>query len=259
MFFSRRHRLKAGFQGHLNTLSERKVQSGVLNNIDIAILAGGLGTRIKGVLGDTPKVLAPINGRPFIDHLLAFLAGYGARRIVMCLGHLAKKIEDHLGGNSDVHCFVEPEPRGTGGALLSCRSALESDPVLILNGDTWLDTDLDLFVKDHNKSGCEVSIICVQEKDVSRYGRLKIRNNRIINFEEKDIQCHDQGYVNGGVYLLSQNALDDLLNLNVHSLEMDYFCRIESGSIHAFVPKEYKFVDIGTPESFGQTTGSNQI
>ena len=224
-------------------MSERKVDTGVLNNIDIAILAGGFGTRITGVLGDTPKVLAPINGRPFIDHLLASLAGYGARRIVMCLGHLAKKIEDHLVENSDVQCFVESEPRGTGGALLSCRSALESDPVLILNGDTWLDTDLDQFVKDHIKSRCEVSIVCVHVEDVSRYGQLKIRNNRIISFEEKNIQCNDKGYINGGVYLLSQNAIGDLLNLNVHSIEKDYFCRIKSGSI-----KEVLSI-IGTPES----------
>ena len=220
-----------------------------LEDIDVAILAGGLGTRIRDVLGDTPKVLAPINGRTYLDYLLEWLDGFGASRIIMCLGHLAQKVEDHLQGREGVECIVEPKPLGTGGALRFCRDAFRSDHLLVMNGDTWLEMDLAPFVAAHLKSNSNISMVCVKVEDISRYGNVTINDHSVVEFTEKNLSNTGPGFINGGVYLLSQKILNDLYRMNIHSLENDFFFKLKPGSIHAFVPEEINFIDIGTPES----------
>ena len=220
-----------------------------LEGIDVAILAGGLGTRIRDTLGDTPKVLAPINGRPYLDYLLEWLDGFGASRIIMCLGNLAQKVEDHLQGREGVECIVEPEPLGTGGAVRFCRDAFRSNHLLVMNGDTWLEMDLDPFVAMHLKSNSNISMVCVQVEDISRYGNVKIHDNSVIEFIEKSPKNTGPGFINGGIYLLSQKTLDDLCRKNISSIENDFFFKLRPGSIRAFVPEKANFIDIGTPES----------
>src|SRR5690606_23607214 len=115
-----------------------------LEDVDVAVLAGGLGTRIRPVLGETPKLLAPIAGRSFVEHLFDRLASHGARRIVLCLGHGADRIRQHVAACPrpfDVTASVETAPLGTAGALRLARPALRSDPVLVLNGDSWVEAD----------------------------------------------------------------------------------------------------------------------
>jgi NDP-sugar pyrophosphorylase family protein len=220
-----------------------------LEDIDVAILAGGLGTRIRDTLGDTPKVLAPINGRPYLDYLLDWLDGFGASRIIMCLGHLAQKVEDHLQGREGVECIVEPEPLGTGGAVRFCRDAFRSNHLLVMNGDTWLEMDLDPFVATHLKSNSNISMVCVQVDDVSRYGNVIIHEHSVMGFTEKNLNNTGPGFINGGAYLLSQKVLDELCRMNVHSIENDFFFKLKPGSIRAFIPEKANFIDIGTPES----------
>ncbi len=221
----------------------------LLDHIDVAVLAGGFGTRIRGVLGDTPKVLAPINGRPYLDHLMAWLKGYGVEHIVLCLGHQAQKVQKHLGQDHSIECIVEKRPLGTGGAIQNCRHRLRSDLVLIMNGDTWLETDLAEFVAAHNDREQEISMICVPVDDVSRYGKISIDGNTITSFSEKDIDNRGAGYINGGIYLFSQAALDRLCDAPVISLEKDFFHVLPAGTIHAYIPTNANFIDIGTPET----------
>ena len=110
------------------------------------MLAGGLGTRIRPVLGDTPKLLAPIGGRPYLWYLLEWLRKFGARRIVLGLGHGAGAVLDYLraqpAADLDIVTVVEPSPLGTAGAIRFARAHLRSDPVLVLNGDTFVNADL---------------------------------------------------------------------------------------------------------------------
>jgi NDP-sugar pyrophosphorylase family protein len=115
-----------------------------LDGIDVLILAGGLGTRIRSVLGDTPKVLAPINGRPFLDYLLDRLAAEAAGRVILSLGYRAEAVAAHLATFDPplaVEQLVEPAPLGTGGALRFAMPSLRSDPVMVMNGDTWIEAD----------------------------------------------------------------------------------------------------------------------
>ena len=225
-----------------------------LDDVDVAILAGGMGTRIQGVLGDTPKALALINGKPYLDHLLDWFAGFGVKKIVLCLGHLSDRIVSHVADRPDIICVVEPEPLGTGGAIKFARSHLTSDDVLIINGDTWLEADLCKFLASHKKQACPSSILCLRVDDVSRYGSVKIENEKISMFLEKDPLKSGPGLISAGTYLFSQNSLDQLMETPGGSLEEHFLQSQAPGTIHGFIAASANFIDIGTPESLNQAS-----
>lgn len=229
-----------------------------LADVDVVVLAGGLGTRLRGALGnDLPKVLAPIGGRPFLDLLIDWLAGYGVRRLVLCLGHLADKVEAHLSRRTtlaavDIETVVEPEPLGTGGALRFAASRLTSDPVLALNGDTWTDTDLTAFATAHRAHDAYLTILCAEVSDASRYGRLEVdEDDRVMHYAEKE-DVPRRGLISAGFYLLSRRALEDLVASGAASFERDFLQRQPPGRIRAHFAGDARFIDIGTPESLSQ-------
>lgn len=232
-------------------MSEAGRHGSCLAGIDVAILAGGLGTRIRGVLGDTPKVLAPIAGRPFLDHLLDRLAGFGARRAVLCLGHLAARIEAHLARSTPplpVETATEPEALGTAGALALARPMLRSDPVLVMNGDTWADADLCAFLAAHRTAGTAATLLCVEVEERGRYGSIDCdAEGRVVRFREKDAGLRGPGLVSAGTYLLSAALLDRLAAGTPSSLEHDVLTPL-APDIHAHRSRA-AFIDIGTPES----------
>ena len=126
--------------------------------VDIFVLAGGLGTRIQPVLGDLPKLLAPIAGRPFLEILVDWLKRFGARRVILGLGHRADAVLDYLKANPpadlQISTTVEPRPLGTAGAVRFVRGKLHSEPALVMNGDTVIaEANLCDLIEAHQKSG----------------------------------------------------------------------------------------------------------
>src|SRR5437667_5285251 len=119
---------------------------GVLDNVDVVVLAGGLGTRLGAVLPELPKILAPIAGRPFLNHLLEWLIEQGARRVILALGSKAGAVLRYLGTQSfpplEILTVVEPQPLGTAGAIGFSLPYLNGDLVIVMNGDTLVDADL---------------------------------------------------------------------------------------------------------------------
>ena len=235
-------------------MSPQAVRSRIcLAEVETVILAGGLGTRVKGVLGDTPKVLAPIGGRPFIEYLLDWLTGFGARKVILSLGHRAEQVVEFLNRNPrrdmELEASVEPEPLGTAGGLRHVRGRLSGNPVLVLNGDSFVDADLCVFLGTHRGSAPLASILCAEVADTSRYGRVETdRLGRIVKFVEKGAAAGEPGLVNAGVYLFSSAFLDRLAAREGASLEKDFLEPALSASIRAF-PCRGAFIDIGTPES----------
>lgn len=222
-----------------------------LDGIVVAVLAGGLGTRIRAVLGDVPKVLAPIDGTPFLDLLASKLHHLGAARLVLSLGHLADKVTAHLATHPPalpVSTVIEPQPLGTAGAVRLCVPELRGKTALIMNGDTWLETDYAAFVASHRRSGRMISILGVTVPDVSRYGSISVgADGSLIGFNEKG--GNGPGLINGGAYLFEPAAFDLILTMAGRSLESDFFAALPPGSIHVYAAKRASFIDIGTPES----------
>jgi mannose-1-phosphate guanylyltransferase len=227
-----------------------------LASLDVLVIAGGLGTRIASALGDTPKLLAPIGGRPYLVYLLDWLGRFGAKRVVLGLGHRAKAVVDFLDRNKSsfddltVVTVTEPEPLGTAGAIRFARPNLLTDPVLVMNGDSFADADLCAFVAHHRRVRAKATLLCVEVDDASRYGRVELDEvGRIRGFIEKDPNFHGKSAVSAGIYLFSAALLDEIAAGCATSLEHDVFGKAPSDSLDAFAGR-FTFIDIGTPESF---------
>ena len=198
-----------------------------------------------------PKVLAPISGRPYLAFLLDWLQAFGAKRIILGLGHLAGEVEGYLGANPvadlTVDCFIEPEPLGTGGAIRFLRRHLRSELVMVMNGDSFVGADLCAFVANQHAP----AILCTHIADAGRYGAVEVdAKGRICAFNEKE-PISGAGVINAGVYLFDQDMLDRIDGTAGPSLEVDVFQKMEPGSLHAFVGN-FDFIDIGTPDSLAR-------
>lgn len=222
-----------------------------LGKIDVVVLAGGLGTRIQDTLGDTPKILAPIGDKVFLDILLARLSAFGAKRVVLGLGHLGKQVVAHLDGNKPkglkIVTAIEATPLGTAGALRFLAPRFKSDPVMVMNGDSFIGADLCRFLNAHRKSGAEGSILTAKVKDTSRFGQLKIsKKRRVEEFLEKSKGKNGPGVINAGVYLFNAAMLTRIAAMGGASLEKDVFQALPTGTLGA-VTGSGPFIDIGTP------------
>ena len=232
-----------------------------LATLDVLVIAGGLGTRIQSALGDTPKLLAPIAGRPYLAYLLDWLRRFGAKRIVLGLGHQAQAVIDFLDRNKSsdddltVVTVTEPRPLGTAGAVRFARPNLRTDPVLVMNGDSFADADLCALVAHHRRAKANATLLCAEVDDAGRYGRVELDGaGRIRGFIEKDPNFHGKSAVSAGVYLFSAALLDEIAAGNAASLERDVFGRAPSCSLDAFAGP-FAFIDIGTPESLKLAEG----
>jgi mannose-1-phosphate guanylyltransferase len=224
-----------------------------LHATDVLILAGGLGTRLRSAVPDLPKVLAPVAGCPYLHHLLRWMARFGARHIVLGLGYRADAVERFLAENEfpdlRITTVVEPEPLGTAGAIRFARHALTTDPVLVLNGDSFADADLCALMARHRAGGALGTLLCAEIDDAARFGRVDIDESGLITrFREKADEPGVRATINAGVYVLSAQLLDDIAASNARSLERDIFERLPSASLAALTAG-CSFVDIGTPES----------
>lgn len=212
------------------------------------ILAGGLGTRLGVLTQETPKPLLPVAGKPFLDYLLWNLKRHGFERILLLVGYKAMQIIEHYGGGErlglEIQYAVETAPMGTGGALRLAQDYLD-ERFLLLNGDTLLDFNyLDLALLEG-----KAAVALRRVPDAARYGRVRLEGSRIIGFGEKE--GSGPGLVNGGVYVLSRQAVE-LLPEGVSSLERDLFPRlVERGELLG-KPYEGFFLDIGLPETYAE-------
>jgi NDP-sugar pyrophosphorylase family protein len=226
-----------------------------LESLDVFVLSGGLGTRIQPVLGEVPKLLAPINGLPYLAHLLAWLKQFGARRVVLGLGHGASLVLEYLKKEPvpslDIAASIEPSQLGTAGAIRFARSKLRSDPVLVMNGDSFVDADLCAFVDRHRAARVAGTLLCTEVDSADRYGSIAVGpDGRIQTFAEKQ-SGSESTIISAGVYLLSAPLLDRIAAGTARSIESDIFQQLPAGSLAAFHGK-FAFVDIGTPESLSQ-------
>ncbi|MDA0238501.1 MAG: nucleotidyltransferase family protein [Proteobacteria bacterium] len=223
-----------------------------LKDIDVVVLAGGLGTRLASVLSDRPKLLAPVGDTPYLEFLLGWLRRFGANRIILSLGHLADRVIEYLDAHPVSGMAIEPvvetSPLGTAGGIANVVSRLRSDPILVMNGDSFVDADLCTFVDSHRRSGAEGSLLCTEVADTSRYGTVEWdKQGFLTRFLEKDPQRAGAGTINAGIYLLGAPVLARISALGSGSVEKDVFEKMEPGLLHTYSGK-FRFLDIGTPE-----------
>ncbi|MDD4683867.1 MAG: nucleotidyltransferase family protein [Bacteroidales bacterium] len=217
------------------------------------ILAGGMGTRLKGVISDIPKPLAPVNGLPFLTYLIKFLKKEGIKHIVLSVGYKWEMIKEIYGDSFegiDISYAVEKEPLGTGGGIALALKETTQDDILILNGDSFIDFDLKSFYDFHKKENAALSFVLKEMNDFERYGSVEVKGNKIIEFREK--KHIDKGLINAGAYIGKRNIFDGLNLPDKFSFEQDYLeKKVKEGLFFGYKTKGY-FIDIGIPEDYNK-------
>ena len=221
-------------------------------DITAVILAGGLGTRLRPVFSDRPKVLAEILGRPFLTYLLDQLSCAGAREVILCTGYMADRVQEVCGDTyKSLHLLYsqEDEPLDTGGALRLALPFLKSDPVLVMNGDSYIHADLNSYVEWFFQIDRRASLLLTRVSDTGRYGRVKVKKDEsILAFEEKGM-TRGAGWINAGVYLVKKLLLTSIPPGKAFSLEREFFPSLVGKWLFGYQCKG-RFIDIGTPESY---------
>lgn len=216
------------------------------------MLAGGLGTRLRAVVPDLPKPMAPVAGRPFLEILLSSLARQGVDHVVLSVGHRASQVVDHFGAAYDgmeIDYAVEDAPLGTGGAVRLALSRCRGEPVLVLNGDTFLELDLAALRACWRDDRAPV-VVAREVDDTARFGRMRIEDGQVVAFAEKG--AAGPGTINGGVYLVPRDLLDAFEPGRPFSIENDFFApQAGRRTIRAFVARGL-FVDIGVPDDYAR-------
>lgn len=212
-----------------------------------AILAGGLGTRLRDVVTDRPKVMAEVAGRPFITHLLDQLIDSGISRVVLCTGYQADYVRTGLGNDyrgAELVYSVEDCPLGTGGALRHASGLMTGETVLVLNGDSYCQCSLKAFADRWAASGAVAGMALASVGEVSRFGAVIIdAASRVESFAEKGGQS-GPGLINAGLYLLPADLIREIPTSRAVSLELEVIPQIIAAGLFGY-RCEGSFIDIG--------------
>ena len=218
-----------------------------------AILAGGLGTRLRSVVADRPKVLAPVAGRRFLAYLLDQLADAGFADVILCTGYLGEQVRDAFSTRwrgLRLHYSQEAAPLGTAGALRFALDAIASEQALVLNGDSFCGVDLGAMTEFHRSNSAAATIAVTGVPDISRYGAVRVTASSVVEgFVEKG--SSGPGLINAGVYTLNRKLIASIPAHTAVSIERDCFPQWIDKVLQGFRGGS-RFVDIGTPESFAQ-------
>lgn len=227
--------------------------------LPLVLLCGGLGTRLRSVVADRPKVLAPVAGQPFLHYLLHHLRRQGIREVVLSTGYLGEMVEAFAGDGAAWDLALsyarEPEPLGTGGALrFAADEAGLATPFFVLNGDTFFSGDLALLQAQHATTPeALASLALVEVPDARRYGTVASipETGRITAFTEKDPARTGAAWINAGAYVVDPALWRGIPPATKVSLEREVFPQA-LGRLFAHPFPEALFLDIGTPADYAR-------
>jgi D-glycero-alpha-D-manno-heptose 1-phosphate guanylyltransferase len=222
-----------------------------MTDIDVVILCGGQGTRLKSVVRDRPKPMADIQGFPFLDILIQYVASFGLHRFILCTGFMADSIERYY-ENADRSITMlfsrETKPLGTGGALKRAEGLISSDPFLVLNGDSLCRTDIQAFINFHLSKNGFLSLVVSKITESGDYGSITMNGEGgITGFREK--ASSGRNLINAGIYLMDAKVFPLIPPDEKYSLENELFPSLVGKGFFGFSTEE-KVIDIGTPERY---------
>jgi D-glycero-alpha-D-manno-heptose 1-phosphate guanylyltransferase len=232
-----------------------RVTTKSIGEIDALILAGGMGTRLKSVLPDLQKVVAPVSGQPFLLKLITAFQGVRIRRIILALGHRADGVLEAIDGlvppEITIIPSIEAEPLGTAGALRHALPLIKSDIVLVTNGDSFVNADLSALLAFHVASRARITMALSEVPDVGRYGAVCVdAAGCVTDFREKRVDVTGPGMINAGVYLIEREVIANLPAGNI-SLEKDVFPKYCGRGLYG-MKSGNSFIDIGTPDDYSR-------
>jgi mannose-1-phosphate guanylyltransferase len=225
------------------------------------VLVGGEGTRLRPLTESTPKPALTLVDRPFLAYMIEWLAGHGVTEVVLACGFLPDVLREALAGEEEragvrVRYVVEPEPRGTAGAIRFAADQLGNeleDRFLALNGDVLTDLDLTALLRAHTDRAARATIALHPVEDSSAFGLVHTgREGEVLQFLEKTGEAAP-GEVNAGMYVLARSVLELIPAVENVSIERDVFPRLVGEGLHGLLLDGY-WMDIGTPQRYLQAS-----
>lgn len=224
---------------------------------ELLILAGGLGTRLRKAVSDVPKPMAPVNGVPFLDHLMAYWRSQEVKRFVLSVGYMAESIQAHFGDrylDCSIDYLPESSPLGTGGAIRNAiiNGRWSGRRLLVINGDTWFPIKLEKLVADADAMATPVTIAVKRVANNDRYGGVLVNENGKVDKFISDGVGLGNPLINGGIYLADIATLAHhlRLRLGVFSFERDVLQELATSGLLGASLQNVEFLDIGVPEDY---------
>lgn len=220
--------------------------------MEVIILAGGLGTRLRSVVSNVPKPMALINNKPFLDYIFNWLHKYPISKIVISAGYKADCIEKYYGPafkDIPIHYVIEDEPLGTGGGILKALDHTFDENVMVVNGDTYFPIDIDIFYSEHIRLQGNITIALKEMTDFDRYGSVHIDNElNISQFLEKTFI--KQGLINGGIYFINRKFIQENNLPTKFSFEKEVLEKEAINKKIKGIQFRDQFIDIGIPDDY---------
>jgi D-glycero-alpha-D-manno-heptose 1-phosphate guanylyltransferase len=221
----------------------------------IIILAGGLGTRLRSVVSDLPKCMAPVNSKPFLAYVIDHFQHQGITDFIFSLGYKHEIIIEYLENFTlDVSRLtfqysIEEEPLGTGGAIKKACALANDKNVLLTNGDTLFKASISSLQNLHNTKNADCTLALKPMQNFNRYGVIELNTDASIkSFNEK--KYYNQGLINGGLYMLNTKSFLSESFPEKFSFETAYLEKFyDQHKMFGLVQDEY-FIDIGIPEDY---------
>ncbi|HEX7457922.1 MAG TPA: HAD-IIIA family hydrolase [Ginsengibacter sp.] len=216
------------------------------------ILAGGLGTRLRSVVSELPKCMAPVAGKPFLHYVIAHLQKEGIQNFIFSVGYKSESITSFVKENlpgTNFRFSIEDEPLGTGGAIKLAMEKTSEKNILVCNGDTLFNVHVNELNNFHLQHGPDCTLCLKPMNNFDRYGVVELDNDNLIkSFKEK--QFYEKGLINGGVYALKTEVFLNKDLPEKFSFEKDYLEKfVDERKMYGLIQNEY-FIDIGIPEDY---------
>lgn len=226
-------------------------------SLDLVVLCGGRGTRLGGLSATTPKPLLPVNGQPFVLHVVRRMAREGCTRILLAAHYLAEQfaafVRTYQAEFPGLELAVEPQPLGTGGALRFAAEQVRTPTFLALNGDSWLPQPLAPVLEQHVQAGRRFTAVVIPPSHIEGEPRHKGTwdvqpDGTIRGFTTQELAS--EGWVNGGLYV-ADRALVRSWPIGAYSLEANLATLLRGEAAGVFCSTQ-RLLDIGTPDCYAR-------
>jgi D-glycero-alpha-D-manno-heptose 1-phosphate guanylyltransferase len=227
-----------------------------LSEVDMVILCGGLGTRLRSTIGESQKTMATVGEEPFLNFVLRYLKAQGFYRIILAIGYQADQVEQYYRKNNlglEIEFSREETPLGTGGAIKNAQRHVKSQPFFAMNGDCFSPLAYQDFLNFHLARKSSATLSVVKIADSRDYGTISLgAHDAILGFEEKK-DVAGGGLVNVGAYCFNKEILA-MMPSGKFSIERDFFPLLPAQLQERFCGfvVETEFLDIGTPDRYSK-------
>ncbi len=232
-----------------------------VKDMQVVVLLGGLGTRLREITADTPKPMVYIHGRPFFYYQMELMKWYGLKRFIFCVGYKGSVIEEYFGdgrkfGVSIEYSYDGDKLLGTGGAVRRALNLLEED-FLIIYGDSYMDIDYqeviyryDKLKLKENKKGL---MTVFRNKNSYDKSNVVFKGNTLLCYDKKNTTA-DMEYIDYGVSILNRSVVEDIPEGRVADLA-DVFTELVNNKLMEGTEVRNRFYEIGTPPSLKEFEG----